>query len=98
MVGPLPHTGNVQQYSQIPGNTPLIRNVRTPFHPCITSMTEQHPGIYQGQNHVSANGSIRPPQLYSQQGMSQGRILPSRIKWIKNVAIKTQLKRRDSNP
>jgi hypothetical protein len=30
--------------------------------------------------------------------MSQGRILPSRIKWIKNVAIKTQLKRRDSNP
>ena len=94
----IPHTGNIQQYSQIPGNTPLIRNVRTPFHPCIPSMTEQHPGIYQGQNHVSANGSIRPPQLYSQQGMSQGRILPSRIKWIKNVAIKTQLKRRDSNP
>ena len=68
----IPHTGNIQQYSQIPGNAPLIRNVRTPFHPCIPSMTVQHPGIYQGQNHVSANGSIRPPQLYSQQGMSQG--------------------------
>ena len=60
---PIPHTGNIQQYCQIPGNTPLIRNVRTPFHPCIPSMTVQHSGIYQRQNHVSANGSIRPPQL-----------------------------------
>ena len=68
----IPHTRNIQEYSQIPGNTPLIHNVRTPFHPYIPSMTVQQPVIYQGQNHVSANGSIRPPRSYSQQVMSQG--------------------------